>query len=157
MDAQVSKLVVPLIKRFEGLGDGDKDVPGLQPYVCPAGEPTLGWGSIYGLDRERVTLSHRAISEEEAEYLLDRDMRPAYLAVCRGVKIKLSPSALAALTSFTYNLGSGAFRSSTLRAKINRGDLEGASKEFGRWVNSGGRKLRGLVIRREAERRLFLA
>jgi lysozyme len=55
-----------------------------------------------------------------------------------------------------FNLGNGSLQASTLRKRINREDYEGAANEFPRWVFAGGRKLRGLVKRRYAERELFL-
>ncbi len=70
---------------------------------------------------------------------------------------KLKPETRAALGSFTYNVGVGAFNSSTLLRKAKSGDLIGACNELTRWVYAGGRKLKGLVIRREAERELCLS
>jgi len=63
------------------------------------------------------------------------------------------------LVSFTFNLGSGALRDSTLRRRLNRGDdrTSLANDEFKKWVLAGGRVLEGLVRRREAERVLFLS
>jgi lysozyme len=61
------------------------------------------------------------------------------------------------MVSFIYNVGSGNFQASTLRRKIKAGDLAGAANEFPRWVYGGGRRLPGLVRRREAERTLFLS
>ena len=138
---------IALIKRFEGLR--------LSPYVCPAGEPTIGWGSIYGLDGTRVTLNHRPIDGDEAAALLTRDVKPAYGAVARSTKVPLSDSQAAALVDFVFNLGSGNYRASTLRAVINRGDYDGAPEQLRRWVIGGGRRLLGLVRRREAEIELW--
>jgi lysozyme len=59
--------------------------------------------------------------------------------------------------SFTFNLGAGALRASTLRRRVLACDDEGAAAEFGKWVFAGGRKLAGLVRRRHAEAALFLA
>lgn len=63
---------------------------------------------------------------------------------------------LDALVSFAFNVGTHAFEISTLRRKLNREEYLDAADEFLRWVYAGGRKLRGLVRRREAERALFL-
>ena len=60
-----------------------------------------------------------------------------------------------ALVSFTFNLGAGSLKDSTLRRKHNEGDYEGAANEFKRWVNAGGVKLTGLVRRRAAEAELY--
>lgn len=60
-----------------------------------------------------------------------------------------------ALVSFTFNLGSGALQRSTLRRKLNRQEYRLAAKEFSRWVWAGGKKLKGLIRRRQAEAELF--
>jgi lysozyme len=63
---------------------------------------------------------------------------------------------LSAITDFAYNLGLGALRSSTLRKRINARRWTDVPAELNKWVNAGGRKLRGLVIRRKAEAELFM-
>jgi lysozyme len=60
------------------------------------------------------------------------------------------------LCCLVYNVGSGRFRSSTIRMKLNRKDFNGASKEFSKWRRAGGRILRGLVRRRAEEEKLFI-
>jgi len=61
-----------------------------------------------------------------------------------------------ALVSFTFNLGSGALQRSTLRRRVNREEHEAAPAEFRRWVWAGGRRLKGLMRRREAEAQLYV-
>lgn len=58
---------------------------------------------------------------------------------------------LCAIADFAYNLGLARLKASTLRRRINVGDFEAAKIELRKWVNAGGRKLPGLVLRREAE------
>ncbi|KRJ11905.1 lysozyme [Acinetobacter nosocomialis] len=58
--------------------------------------------------------------------------------------------------SLTYNIGSGAFKNSTLLKKLNKGDYQGAADQFLVWNKAGGKVMKGLVRRREAERALFL-
>lgn len=138
-----------LARRFEGLY--------LQPYLCPAGIPTIGFGSTFYESGARVKLSDPAITRERAEQLLLWE-----LANCRRHVIKLCPmlllwgdDAMAALIDFTFNLGSGNLSSSTLRRKIAADDWAGARIEIVKWVKAGGVTLRGLVRRREAERDLL--
>ena len=149
MKKDILQPAVSLIKQFEGLH--------LSPYICPAGEPTIGWGSIYGLDGQRVTMGHRSIDGEEAADLLLRDVRPAYATVGRLIKVPLLDGQAAALVDFIYNLGSGNFRASTLRAVINREEYDAAPAQLRRWVRGGGKILNGLVRRRKAEIRLWNA
>lgn len=78
-------------------------------------------------------------------------------AVDRLITQPLTAKTKAAFISFTYNVGENALRKSTLRRKANAGDLRGACYELPKWVYAGGRKLRGLVRRREAEKELCLA
>ncbi|WP_420285117.1 lysozyme, partial [Serratia liquefaciens] len=73
------------------------------------------------------------------------------------VKVKITQGQFDALVSFAYNLGLRSLSTSTLLQKMNTGDKQGAANEFGRWVNAGGVKLNGLVMRRAAERELFLS
>lgn len=146
-----------IIKHFEGLGDGDKDTPELEPYVDPVGIPTLGWGSIWGLNGKRVTMKHRAVTPDEAEFLLERELSHTERAVARLVSVPVTQNQFSALCSFTYNVGSGNLQASTLRGKLNRGDVLGAANEFPKWRRAKGRILAGLVRRRREEARLFLA
>ncbi len=55
----------------------------------------------------------------------------------------------------TFNLGAGALQRSTLRRTVNREEHDAVPAEFGRWVWAGGRKLKGLIRRREAEAVLY--
>ena len=118
--------------------------------------PTIGYGSTWTFDGSRVTLHHPSITEDEAEILLLREIRNSEKAVDRLIQVDLNENEFSALCSFVYNLGSGNLQSSTLRAKLNRTDYEGAANEFPKWRRAGGRILAGLVRRRAAEKALFL-
>jgi len=133
-----------LCRRFEGLY--------LRPYMCPAGVPTIGYGATFYEDGQRVHLKDPAITRERAEQLLLWHIRseylPAVLQLCPNVR---DPGRLAALIDFTFNLGDGQLRASTLRKRVNAGAWDAVPAEFRKWVRGGGRVLRGLVLRREAE------
>ena len=133
-----------LCRRFEGLY--------LTSYLCPAGVPTIGYGATYYQDGTRVTLSDPPITKAQAEALLLWMIRTKYLPealrLCPGVD---SPNRLAALIDFTYNLGSGKLKTSTLRKRVNEGRWDEVPAELRKWVRGGGKVLRGLVARREAE------
>ena len=102
-------------------------------------------------------MAHREITEDEGDILLRRGLRSARRAVARLITVPLNANERSALISFTYNIGGGNLQSSTLRAKLNRGDVTGAADEFWKWRRAAGVILRGLVRRREAERALFVA
>ena len=108
------------------------------------------------MDNKRVTEDHPDINEDQADYLLRRDVKKSEMAVLRHIRVPLEDGQFNSLCSFVFNLGSGALQSSTLRRKINRGDYIGAADEFPRWVFAGGRRLKGLIKRREHERAMFL-
>lgn len=139
----------PLIKAFEGLR--------LSPYLCSAGVPTIGYGSTYYETGVRVKLSDPPIDEEYATALLLGCMKTVYLppllTYCPGLE---NEGQAAAILSWTYNLGVGNLKSSTLRRKINLQDWEGAAKEILKWNKAAGKVVRGLIIRRQSEAKLFL-
>jgi lysozyme len=137
-----------LIKLYEGYSSS--------PYLCPAQHWTIGYGAIWGMDDTRVKEDHPDINEDQADYLLRRDVKKSEMAVIRHIRVPLEDGQFNALCSFVFNLGSGALQSSTLRRKINRGDYIGAADEFPRWVYAGGKKLKGLIRRREHERSMFM-
>ena len=76
-------------------------------------------------------------------------------AVLRLIRVPLEDGRFDALSSFTFNLGTGALQRSTLRRKVNREEHDAVPAEFRRWVWAGGRKLKGLIRRREAEAALY--
>lgn len=152
---QIRDPALGLIRRFEGLGDGDRMSPGLQPYLCPAGVWTIGYGATYGPDGRRVTEETPRIDAVQAEALLQRDMARFAAAVDRLVMVDIHEFQRAALTSFAFNLGAGALRCSTLLKRINGLEWDEAPRQFLRWVHCGGRRLPGLVRRRAAEVQLW--
>jgi len=128
-----------------------------KPYLCPAGVPTIGYGSTIYENGTHVKLSDPEITEERAIEILFDQLKKYENAVNRYVHVPINQNQFDALVDFAYNAGAGNLQRSTLLRKLNTGDYEGASHEFGRWVYGGGKKLNGLVKRREAERRLFVS
>lgn len=150
MKAFAVDAAVALCRRFEGFYS--------LPYLCPAGVATIGYGATHYPSGRRVTLKDRAISREAGERMLllmvEREYLPKVLMLCPRL-IGESPERLAAIIDFTFNLGAGNLRSSTLRRKIDAGDWLAVPKELRKWNKAGGRILRGLTIRREAEANLI--
>jgi len=138
-----------IIKKYEGCS--------LKCYLDPIGIPTIGFGSIWGLDHTRLSVHHRDITENEAEFLLKRELNTTERQVASLVRVPLTQNQFSALCCLVYNIGSGRFKSSTIRMKINRKDYTGASNEFWKWRRAGGRILKGLVRRRADEKELFNA
>ena len=125
----------------------------LKPYLCPAGVPTIGVGSTFYENGVRVTLKDPSITKERAMQLLEHELL-ACLPRVQNLCPQLSgwgDMATGAILDFAFNCGTGALASSTLRRRINAGDVEGAKAELMKWVRGGGRVLPGLVRRRAAE------
>jgi lysozyme len=157
----ISEAGIQLIKSFEGCHN--------QPYKCPAALWTIAYGHVLYPDQARLKTDDRAsyplrsehnrvFANDEIDALLEADLQRFSAGVLR-----LCPAAadnqchLDAMVSFAYNVGLGNLQSSTLRMKYNRGDYQGAAEEFLKWNKAGGKVLRGLERRREAERALFLS
>ena len=140
---KTSQRGLDLIKKWEGLR--------LEAYLCPAGVWTIGYGHIKGVKKGDK------ISQAQANTLLADDVaNVAESAVNAYVNVPLNQEQFDALASFTFNLGGGNLKSSTLLKKLNDGDYLGAANEFKRWVKAGGKTLNGLVDRREAEAQMFV-
>jgi lysozyme len=144
------ELAAALARRFEGLY--------LSPYLCPAGVPTIGYGATYYEDGSLVKLTDSTITKERAESLLLWMVKTKYLpAVIRLCPIVNTPERMAALIDFTFNLGAGQLKASTLRKRVNEGRWSDVPYELRKWVKGGGKVLKGLVKRREVEIELVLS
>jgi lysozyme len=138
------RILEPLLLRFEGLRT--------KAYICPAGKITIGVGHTgpeIRLGDEWSRDRCIVVMRMDAERFIS-----GALTLCPTLADK--PHALAAIADFSFNLGLGRLRASTLRRKLNSGDTNGAANELRKWVMGGGRKLPGLVLRRETERALLL-
>ena len=143
------KIAVTLCKQFEGLR--------LEPYLCPAGIPTIGYGSVYKPDGSKVTLADPPISAATAELWLIQTLSGSYMPAVLKASPSLVgfPAALGAIIDFTYNLGASRYRASTLRKRVDAQDWQGAKDEIVKWNKGGGKILPGLVLRRAAEAKLL--
>jgi lysozyme len=142
------EIAAQLIARLEGFSP--------TAYPDPANQSikySIGYGhqirSGDGLD----TTSQ--ISQSDAQALLEQDLASAAACVNNAVTVQLAPNQLAALYSFTYNVGSGNFLTSTLLKLLNAGDLSGAQQQFAAWRFANGEVNDGLVHRRQEEAGLF--
>lgn len=144
-------LAEALCKRFEGFRS--------KPYLCPAGIPTIGYGSTYYPGGRKVTLEDTPVDEPTARQMLLQELLHTYApGVIRQCPVLLTLAMTAndwgklnAIVDFAYNLGVGRLQTSTLRRKLNAQDWEGAKEQLKLWTRGGGRVLPGLVARRDAE------
>ena len=141
----VTQNCIDLVKHFEGFRS--------RVYLCAGGYPTIGYGHLIR-SGEDFSLG---ISKEQAEILLARDLESSERAVLRLTKVPLSDGQFDALVSFVFNLGSGCYQRSTLRKKVNREEHLDASNTFWMYRRAGGKIQKGLVLRREEERKLYLS
>lgn len=167
MSRNLSK-AIDLIKSFEGILDGDPSTVNLDPYMCPAGYWTIGWGHVVrdpqgrpikGKDKKQRArdVYPDGLTMIEAEVLLGDDIRRFSAGVERLIKVEISDAQFCALVSFAFNVGVGALERSTLLRLINQGDLDKAPAQFLRWTKAGGKELAGLKRRREAEIKVWLS
>lgn len=121
-------------------------------YKDIVGVPTVCFGHT-GAD---VRMGQARRTEAECERLLAGDLADAYSHVQRCISHPLPPETAAALTSFVFNVGPGGVCGSTLQRHANRGEIAQACGQLMRWVYAGGKRVQGLVNRRQAEYRLCM-
>lgn len=140
-----------LIAMFEGLS--------LRPYICPAGVPTIGYGSTHYPDGRRVTMQDQPISREMAEDMLETEIIFVRDSISKALPPSVKPTQdqTVALISWVFNLGISRFKASTMRKRIVEGNWNAAADECERWVFAAGRKLPGLVARRAIEASMMRA
>ena len=148
----VSQDCIELVKKFEGLHKV-KDDGMVHAYRCPAGKWTCGFGGTRGVR------SGDTWTKEYSEMRLIEDLEEHGKIVKKSVNVPLTQSQYDALTSFVFNLGGGAFRSSTLLKKLNKGMYDDCPEQIMRWnkakVDGKLTPLRGLTRRRSAEAAIF--
>lgn len=144
-----------LCRRFEGFR--------AKPYLCPAGIPTIGYGTTVYPNGRMVTLQDKSITEQEARAMLMYELLNTFApGVIRQCPILLTLAIktndwrkLNAIIDFAYNLGVGRLQTSTLKRKINAQDWNGVKEQLNLWVRGGGRIQPGLVTRRQVEASLI--
>ena len=142
---QTSERGIALIKKHEGLR--------LTAYLCPAGVWTIGYGHT---TNPRV-LPGMCITEEEAQRLLIEDLRRFERAVYGSVTAPINQNQFDAFVSLAFNIGAGAFRSSTALKRHNAGEEPSQVADAILWWKKGGGKvLQGLVKRRADEAALYM-
>lgn len=141
-----------LIREFE---QGPNGGFAAHRYLDPAGKPTIGWGHL--LNGPTDPLWYATLTQDDADRLATED----FARTAQGVWVALGDEALASLSDnqwaavldFTFNEGVAHFKASTLCHLIQNGNLNGAVKEFPKWVYAGSppRAMSGLLRRRQAE------
>lgn len=139
---KTSKNGIELIKKYEGCK--------FDAYLCPANVWTIGYGHTKNVK------ANDKITQEIAEQLLINDLGWTEKAINTYCLQVLTQNQFDALVSFVFNIGTVAFRASTLLKRINTNQMDLAALEFQRWNKAGGKVLVGLTKRRRDEKALFL-
>ena len=123
----------------------------LTSYQDGGGVWTIGYGHTLGVT------SGLKITEQQAELFLKEDLALVSQTLETVITVIINQNQYDALSSFTFNLGSGALRKSTLLKLLNQGNYTGAAEEFKKWCHDNGQVVQGLVNRRNAEYSMFLS
>lgn len=139
---------IDLMKEFEGLR--------LEAYQDSVGVWTIGYGNTYYEDGTRVRPGDK-ITRERALSLYTNVKDEFAENVRKEITHQISDNRFSALVSLAYNIGMHAFKHSTILKKVNENPCDPTiPDEFLRWNKAGGRVLRGLTRRRQAEADLYL-
>ena len=140
---KTSEIGIELIKFFEGFKS--------KPYLCPAGIPTIGYGSTRKKNGIRVKLIDKIISEKEATELLQATLIEYENMVMRKLKRTVKQNEFDALVCFVYNCGI----SQTLFEMVNNQNPLLKTWWTSHYITGGGKILKGLIERRKAEAKLY--
>ena len=160
---------IELMHKFEGYRD--------KPYQCSAHMWTIGWGHVIYQDQIKFPMvakegytgmirkdyplrpeDNRTWSKDELKAIFRKDISSFESGVLRlAPNLAGHQGKFDACVAFSFNVGLGNFQRSTIRMKIGREDWDGAAEAFMSWTKAGGKELRGLVLRRTAEKDLFLS
>jgi lysozyme len=136
----------------------------LKVYLDVAGLPTIGVGHLLTKDERSsgkimiggVPVKYEGgISDAQVNALLAQDLIEFEDVVGKAVAVELTPNQFDALVSFCFNIGKTSFRDSTLLRRLNQGEYDEVPDQLRRWTFSGGRRVAGLVARRENECKLW--
>ena len=139
----ITPFCLSLIKQFEGFS--------AHPYLDENDGYTIGYGHLI----KPGEVIKAPLSDEGGEALLKKDVTWAEKAITRYTKVSLNNGQFDALVSFIFNIGTVAFKASTLLKRVNSEEHKSVPYELRRWVYDDGNKLRGLIIRRELEAKMY--
>lgn len=157
---KVSAKAIEVIRHHEGVRS--------KPYRCPAKLWTIGVGHVLYPDQGKIPLAerdnyplrpedNRSFTAQEIDGILRADLARFEQGVSKFITVPLTQGMFDGLVSFSFNVGLGTLQRSTLRAKLNRNDKEGAAEELLKYCMAGGKILKGLQNRRIDERAMFLS
>ena len=145
---KINRATVDLVKEFEGFS--------AKAYKCPAGIWTIGYGTTANAGVGITPKEGMTISKSDAEAYLQAGLEKFADQIEPSITAPVNENEFGAFVSLAYNIGPGAFRKSSALRHFNEGDKAKAASALLLWNKAGGKVLKGLTRRREAERKLFL-
>ena len=147
---KISENGIKILKAFEAFRS--------KPYLDKAYVPTIGWGTIRYPSGVRVTLKDDEITQKQADLCFLHDVANFEENVDALTIDNLNQNQFDMLVSFTYNLGAGALKRSTLLKKINQNPNDLSIKdEFTKWIYADGIPSKGLLNRRNKEASIYFS
>ena len=145
---KINRATVDLVKEFEGFS--------AKAYKCPAGIWTIGYGTTASAGVGITPKEGMTITRGDAEAYLHGALEKFAAQIEKDITAPINENEFGAFVSLAYNIGPGAFRKSSALRHFNEGDKAKAASALLLWNKAGGKVLKGLTRRREAERKLFL-
>ena len=145
---KINQATVELVKEFEGFS--------AKAYKCPAGIWTIGYGTTAAAGVGITPKEGMTISKNDAEGYLHAALEKFASQIEDAITAPINENEFGAFVSLAYNIGPGAFKKSSALSSFNAGDKAKSAKAILLWNKAGGKVLKGLTRRREAERKLFL-
>jgi lysozyme len=145
---KINRATVDLVKEFEGFR--------AETYTCSGGVLTIGYGTTAAAGVGIKPKPGMKITKEEAEGYLHAGLEKFTAQIEGDITAPINENEFGAFLSLAYNIGPGAFKKSSALRHFNNGDKTKAANAILMWNKAGGKVLKGLTRRREAERKLFL-
>ena len=147
---RISDNGIKLIKHFEGVRN--------RPYRDAIGLWTVGVGHLIGDGKQLPDSYNKTFTDREVDDLLRKDLARFERGVAQlfPVSYRFNQPMYDALISFSFNLGLGCLQRSTVRSALLRGDKKMAGESLLRYCRAGGKILKGLQLRRQAEYKLLM-
>ena len=145
---KISNAGIELIKRFEGVRS--------RPYRDCIGLWTVGVGHLIGDGKSLPESWNKVFTKEEIDALLIQDLSRFERGIALQLPVSLKQCEYDALCSFAFNLGLGTLQRSTIRQALLRGDKKLAAEKILKYCYAGGKVVKGLQLRRQAEYKMFL-
>jgi len=147
---RISDNGIKLIKHFEGVRN--------RPYRDAIGLWTVGVGHLIGNGKQLPDSYNKTFTDREIDELLRKDLArfERGVALLFPVSYRFNQPMYDALISFSFNLGLGCLQRSTVRSALLRNDKNMAGESLLRYCRAGGKILKGLQLRRQAEYKLLM-